>query len=254
MENNITEVITRLVLQLAVILVCAKVAGELCERLLKVPPVLGELAAGVIIGPHLLGGMHVGPLGPLFAPAVAAASDPIAAIPRELYAIGQVGAVVLLFVAGLETNLKQFLKFVGPASAVALGGVILPFAFGALLTVAFGFADSYVSSQALFVGAVMTATSVGITARVLGDLKQLGSPEGVTILGAAVVDDVLGILVLTVVVAIAATGSVSLGQVAFVAGKAVGFWLALTGVGIVLARHISKGFLAFKSRDRKSVV
>jgi Kef-type K+ transport system membrane component KefB len=242
----LTEAITHLVFQLAIILLAAKLAGEVCERWLKIPPVLGELIAGIIIGPYLLGGMHLGPIGPLFE-IHEGVTDPLENIPLPLYAIAQVGSVVLLFFAGLETDLKQFLRYVGPASVVAAGGVILPFVLGALLTVMFGFATGFGDPEALFVGAIMTATSVGITARVLGDLKHLASPEGVTILGAAVVDDVLGILVLTVVVGIAATGTISFNEIAIVAGKAIGFWLALTGLGIALARYISRMLMGFQS-------
>ncbi|MBI4336233.1 MAG: cation:proton antiporter [Chloroflexi bacterium] len=247
MEEDIAHVIARLVLQLAVVLVAAKLAGEVCERYLRVPAVLGELVAGVVIGPYALGGLALGPLDPLFPRPTNPEANPVAAVPQELYALGQVGAVVLLFVAGLETDLKQFLRFVGPASVVATGGVILPFAFGAAATVAFGFAPQGLADpHALFVGAVLTATSVGITARVLSDLHQLNSPEGVTVLGAAVVDDVLGILVLTVVVGIAATGHVSAGEVGFIAAKAIGFWVALTGLGILLAPRIARLLSGFR--------
>ena len=115
-----------------------------------------------------------------------------------------------------------------------------------VLTVAFDFADSYSDPKALFVGAVLTATSIGITVRVLGDLRRLGTPEGVTILGAAVLDDVIGILVLTIVVGIAATGEFSAGTVGVVALKAFGFWIGLTGLGILLARRISSIFDKFR--------
>jgi Kef-type K+ transport system membrane component KefB len=96
---------------------------------------------------------------------------------------------------------------------VALGGLVLPFALGVGATVLLGFAEGFASPQALFMGAIMTATSGGITARVLADLNRLDSPEGVTVLAAAVVDDVLGILVLTVVVGIGTAESFSLGSV-----------------------------------------
>lgn len=235
-----TEAMMRLVFQLGVILVAAKLAGEVCERYLRVPPVLGELLAGVAIGPYALGGVTVGGLGPLFSTVhlIDGSADPLAAVPRELYAIGQVAAVLLLFIAGIETDLRLFLRYAGPASLVAAGGVLLPFAFGAAATVWFGLADGFTDPKALFMGAIMTATSVGITARVLGDLKRLSSPEGVTVLGAAVVDDVLGILVLTIVVGIVDTGQVSLAEVGRVTVKAVGFWVALTGLGILLAQRI----------------
>jgi len=118
----------------------------------------------------------------------------------------------LLFEAGLETNRAQFIKYVRPASVIAIGGVLLPFALGIAGTLMFGFADTDSIRgflPALFVGTAMTATSVGITARVLADINKLHVPEGVTVLGAAVVDDVLGLLILTVVIGINETGEVS---------------------------------------------
>ncbi|MBI4232839.1 MAG: cation:proton antiporter [Chloroflexi bacterium] len=246
MEQDITEQITRLVFQLAIILAAAKLAGEVCDRFFKVPPVLGELVAGVVIGPYALGGLHLGPVGPLFQGAREAGANPISVLPTSLYAIAQVGAVVLLFAAGMETDLKQFLRYAGPASVVAAGGVLVPFALGATATVWFGFGHGFTDPVPLFMGAILTATSVGITARVLSDLHRLGTPEGVTVLAAAVVDDVLGILVLTIVVGIAATGHVTLGQVALVGGKAIGFWVALTGLGILASGLISRALGAFR--------
>jgi Kef-type K+ transport system membrane component KefB len=131
------------------------------------------------------------------------------------------------------------MKYAGPASLIAIGGVLIPFACGVYGTIWFGFADSFSDPKALFMGAILTATSVGITARVLSDIKHLDSAEGVTILAAAVLDDVLGILVLTIVVGISESGEVSLSDVALVGGKAVGFWIALTGIGILLSKYIS---------------
>ena len=244
--EELTHLVTRIVLQLCVILVAAKVAGEISQRYLKIPSVLGELGAGIIIGPFALGSMELGSLGPIFAVTANVDLNPIAVIPTELWVIAQIASIVLLFTVGLETDLKQFFRFVGPATAVALGGVVLPFSLGVGATVMLGFADGFLDPVALFMGAIMTATSVGITARVLSDLNRMNSPEGVTIIGAAVVDDVLGILVLSVVVALAEYGSITLGDIGEVAGKAVGFWIVLTGVMILGASLISRALLWFR--------
>ena len=246
--EDITESVTRLVFQLGIILIAAKLSGELFERYLKTPAVLGELAAGIIIGPFALGGIDLPAVGSLFQEIVAEEGHEGFSIPVSvaLWSIAQVGAIVLLFVAGIETHLGQFLKYARPASIVALGGVLVPFAFGDVLTVAFGFADGFGDLKALFVGAVLTATSIGITVRVLGDLRQLNSPEGVTVLGAAVLDDVVGILILTIVVGLSDSGELSATSIGFVALKTFGFWLALTGVGILLSQYISKALLSFK--------
>ena len=234
----------RLVIQLAVILIAAKLVGEAFERFLKMPAVLGELAAGIIIGPLALGGIELPFVGSLFelVPDTdhEAALGPINHISEPLWAIAQVGSIVLLFMAGLETDLRQFLRYARPATLVALGGVVLPFAFGDVLTVVFGYAEGLGDVRALFIGAVMTATSIGITVRVMSDLRRLGTPEGVTVLGAAVLDDVVGILILTVVVGLAESGDISAGSIGLVVFKTIGFWLALTGIGILASRHISR--------------
>ena len=241
MENSV-EAVTRLVLQLAVILLAAKLGGEICERYLKIPEVLGELAAGILIGPFALGGMEILGAGPLFEDLVGAAgggegfSIPVS---EALWSIAQVGSIILLFMAGLETNVRQFLRYAGPASVVAIGGAVLPFVLGAAVTVAFGFADSFTDPVALFIGAMFTATSIGISVRVLGDLRRLDTPEGVTIMGAAVLDDVLGILAMTVVIGISIEGGFSAPSLGLIALKTLGFWVALTGLGILLSRRIS---------------
>ena len=142
--DHSSEVLTKLILQLSVILFAAKFAGEICERFIKIPPVIGELLSGLILGILFLNGKEI--LGPLFLgdksmPGFGllfgsietdnghqnATSIPVSG---TLWAIGQIGAIVLLFMAGLETNLRQFVKFAGPASLVAIGGVLLPFVLG----------------------------------------------------------------------------------------------------------------------------
>jgi Kef-type K+ transport system membrane component KefB len=249
MEQGFTELVTRLVFQLAVILVAAKLCGEVSARYLKVPPVLGELVAGIAIGPFALGGLSFFGMESLFEEA-SKAVEASGGIPvsLELLSVSQIAAVVLLFTAGLETDLKQFLRYAGPASVIAVGGVVFPFVLGAGATLLFkpgGLSGDPLLYSAMFIGAVMTATSVGITARVLGDMQKLDTPEGVTVLAAAVVDDVLGILVLTVVVGVASEGHVSAPDVAFIGAKAIGFWLALMVGGIFASRYISRAIGAF---------
>ena len=247
--GEITEILIVLLIQLSIILAVAKIAGELATRFLKIPVVLAELGAGVAIGPFALGGLSLFGVGPLFPiPLVDGKPSPIP-VGNELYALAQIGSVVLLFAIGLETNLKQFIRYAGPATAVAIGGVALPFALGVGATVLLGFdgGGGWTSPQALFMGAIMTATSVGITARVLADLHRLDEPEGVTIIAAAVVDDVLGILVLTVVVGISTTDTFTLGSVGWISFKAIGFCVGLTAVGILAAPYLEKVLEKFSS-------
>ncbi|MEE9325390.1 MAG: cation:proton antiporter, partial [Dehalococcoidia bacterium] len=226
------------------ILVVAKIGGEIFVRYLRLPAVIGELVGGVIIGPFALGDLiPVYNLGQLFEKPSEAVAIPVSS---ELFAFAQVAAIVLLFVVGLETNLKLFIKYISPASLVAVGGVVVPFFLGVYATILFDFADGFSDPKALFVGAAMTATSVGITARVLSERKKLDVPEGVTILAAAVLDDVLAILVLTVVVGVAETGEVSIIDVLDVGWKALAFLAVLLGGGIFLAKHISRLVLSLK--------
>lgn len=230
-------------IQIGVILLIAKIAGEFTEKYLKQPSVLGELVAGMIIGPYALGAyINLPGVGSLFQlPHHIISNIPVS---TELYAFAQIAAVVLLFLAGLETNADTFLKFAGPATVIAIGGVILPFIFGYFATIIAGIGGQ---GEALFMGAIMTATSVGITARVLNDIQKLDTPEGVTVLGGAVVDDVLGILVLAVVVNLAATGNFDLASVGSVTLKAAGFYVIFTGLAIVFAKYIAKFVSMFKA-------
>ena len=247
MHDSPLAVVAELILLLAVILVAAKIGGEVSERYLKIPPVLGELGAGILISPFLLGGIHWFGGGAIFELAHDGSGLPVE---PQLFFVAQLAAVVLLFEAGLETNRDQFMKYVRPATAVAAGGVILPFFMGFAATVVLGFAD--IDSiegmlPALFVGAIMTATSVGITARVLADIRRLDSPEGVTVMAGAVVDDVLGIIILAIVIGISEEGTVTAGSIGVIFLKAVGFWLGLMIIGSIVSKYISNFVLWFKS-------
>jgi Kef-type K+ transport system membrane component KefB len=233
--------------QLAVMLISAKLLGALVERI-KVPGVIGELLAGVILGPFLLGKyipvpMH-GSWIPLFPPPRTAAQWPVN---EHIWTVAQLASIVLLFITGLHTDLKQFLKYVLPAALVAFAGALVPFALGVgvvYIPMFSGLAIAHPAESplvpALFVGVILMATSIGISARVLSDIEKLDTPEGVTILGAAVLDDVLGIVALAIVGGIAATGAVSASQVGLISAKALGVWIVLTLMILSLAKPIEK--------------
>jgi Kef-type K+ transport system membrane component KefB len=259
-HHDLLHAITILMLQLAIILLAAKIGGELFERFLGQPGVLGELIFGVIISPYALGSLiNIPGVGRLFQTVDlstilrASPLQPNFAVSPELWAVAQMAAIVLLFMAGLETDMHRFLRYAGPATIVAMGGVITPFFLGAAATWWFipGI-ESMWDPTALFMGAVMVATSVGITARVLSDINRLDTSEGVTILAAAVIDDVLGILVLAIVNAIAmvelAGGTIDVNTIIAITLKAVLFWLGLTGIGILVSKQIEKGLRWFKSK------
>ena len=249
--TDITSKVLMFVAQLAVILFAAKIGGWLCEKI-HIPGVLGELGAGMLIGPFALGHVikvytHHGGWTPLFPMPGIVNGVPMWPVGDSLWAIAIVASIVLLFGAGLHTNLKQFLNNLAPASAVAIGGVVVPFFLGAWVTVYFmESVTSWTDTPALFMGAIMVATSVGITARVLSDIHRLDTPEGVTILGGAVVDDVFGILVLAIVVGMAdaAAGGEALtaGTILATAGKAFGVWIGITALSMAFANHIERFF------------
>jgi len=239
-NENITHLVTRIVFILGVVILSAKIFGEFFEKRLKIPGVLGELIAGMLIGPYALGslsfsigGFTFGPIfdGPIFNPIGTTSETSII-----LYTFAQLGAVILLFVAGLETNPEKFFSAGKSGMFIALGGVLVPFALGYIATVI------YIGNtiSGLFMGAILTATSVGITARVLSDVKKLNTPEGIMILCAAVIDDVIGIIVLVIVVGIVTTGTVSAEQIALVSIKAIVFWGGMLLIGVKFSHILRK--------------
>ena len=252
--DSMTAVMTRLVLQLAVVMVAVRFFGHVFSRYLKQSRVLGELISGMVIGPYALGGFRIPFLGtPLFP-----LQEGTLPVSPELYGFAVVASIVLLFMAGLETDLPTFLKFSAVGTAVGAGGVVVAFVLGDLSAVLLlPGVDSYMHPTALFLGTLSTATSVGITARILSEKRKMSSPEGVTILAAAVLDDVIGIILLAVVVGIAkaasATGpgaaGVSWGSIGIIALKAFGFWIGCTGLGILIAPKLSKGLKRFQSME-----
>jgi Kef-type K+ transport system membrane component KefB len=203
--------IARLFLAIAAMLVGAKLLGELAERIGQ-PAVLGELIAGVLLGSSVLGVVPV--QGP--------AADVV-------HVLAELGVVLLLFEIGLETDLREMFR-VGPASlAVATVGVLVPFALGYVYWAHLPHAATIASgdrvTQGVFIGATLTATSVGITARVLSDLGRMSTQEARIIIGAAVIDDVMGLVILSVVSGIASGAGVSAVGVVRILAIAVGFLL-----------------------------
>lgn len=194
----------RILAELALMFVAAKLAGAAFERL-RQPAVIGELLVGVLLGSHALG---------LVGHSVA----------HEVFQ--ELGAIVLLFAVGLDTPPSHLKAVGGRSAAVGLAGIALPFAAGYALIMAVE-GDGL---EAAFMGTAMVATSVGVTARVLADLGRVEEPESRVILGAAVVDDILGLLVLAVVSGVAA-GSLSAGSIVALAGLAIGFVVLVGGVG-----------------------
>ena len=255
---SLTHLMRKLVLQLSVIIVVAKAFGFIATRYLKQPSVLGELVAGMVISPYALGGIRLPFLG----------GEPFFIIPQgaglpvtpELYGFATVASIVLLFLSGLETDLKTFLRFAGTGSLVGIGGILTTFLLGAGSAVVFlPGVSSLMDPRVLFMGIIATATSVGITARILSERRKLSSPEGVTILSAAVLDDVMGIVLLAVVVGLVRSGSGSSGGmnwtlVGRIALKAFGFWLGSTVIGIILAPRLTRSLKGLRDLESLAIL
>jgi Kef-type K+ transport system membrane component KefB len=207
-----------LLLGLVVVWLAAKLAGEGMERIGQTA-VLGELLAGVVIGPGGLGLVQES---------------------EVIHALAELGVLILLFEVGLESDLGGLLHAGLQATLVAVVGVALPFAAGFGVMQALG----HPPLLAVFVGATLTATSVGITARVLADLGRLQDGAAAVVLGAAVVDDILGLIILAVVTGVAQTGGVSAGSIALLTAKALVFLV----VALVLGRRLAPVLIGWIGR------
>jgi Kef-type K+ transport system membrane component KefB len=218
---------------LALIFVVAKVGGELFERMNQ-PAVLGELVAGMCVGALALAG--VGGVEQLRTHVV-------------IGALAEIGVIILLFEVGLESKLAEMLEVGWSSLLVATAGVVVPFFLG------WGVSAYFLPEEAtlghIFIGATLCATSVGITARVLRDMGRLQTRESRIILGAAVIDDVMGLLILAVVAgairASAAGGTLALTDVGFIAAKSVAFLVGALLVGHFVVPHLFRGAGRFKS-------
>ena len=246
-------VVAAVLLSLVVIYLSSKIGGEFSNRL-GFPPVLGELVGGVVVGVsalHLLVFPEAGAdssnslimiflnktagLSPDATDAVFQAQSNVISVLAEL------GVIILLFEIGLESNLKDLMAVGFQATVVAVVGVVIPFGAGtAGLMLLFGVP----AVPAIFAGAALTATSIGITSKVLSEIGCLNTQEGQIILGAAVIDDVLGIIVLAVVASLAKDGAVDVGKVIYLIVSASSF---LVGA-IALGNLFNKSFVAIVDR------
>lgn len=241
-EHELKEEMTNLMMQIGIILFAARLMGVLFKKI-NLPEVLGEITAGIIIGPYLLGGLALPGFSNGFFPLPPGSEGiPIA---EALYAFATLASIILLFAAGLETDLSLFLRYTVKGSLVGLGGIVVPFVFGDAVGMLL-LDKPFMDPSCLFLGLIAVATSVGISARILSGKRRMDSPEGVTILAAAVIDDVVGIIMLAVVVGITAMsdagGRLDVGKIGLISLKAVGVWLGCTAAGLLLAKYIS-GFL-----------
>ncbi|WP_199311028.1 cation:proton antiporter [Funiculus sociatus] len=259
--ENAPLVLAGVLLSLVVIYLASKIGGELSNNI-GLPPVLGELVGGVVVGVsalHLLvfpesGAdssssvimsflQSTGGLSPDAAVDVFQTQSEVVSVLAEL------GVIILLFEIGLESNFRELMDVGIQALLVAVVGVAVPFAAGtAGLMILFGIP----AVPAIFAGAALTATSIGITSKVLSELGRLNSKEGQIILGAAVIDDVIGIIVLAVVASLAKTGKVDVSNVFYLIISASAFLIG----AILLGKVFNKSFviIAEKLKTRGSLV
>ncbi len=252
-------ILAGVLLSLIVVFLASKVGGEICARI-NLPPVLGELVGGVVVGVSALHLLVFPESGATAADSViiqilqqtaglqaSQAAEVFSAQSEVISVLAEMGVILLLFEIGLESDLKELIK-VGPQAAiVAVVGVVTPFALGTLGLLAFFHMDLI---PAIFAGAALTATSIGITAKVLSELRQLSSKEGQIIIGAAILDDILGIVVLAVVASLAKTGEVKLANVALLLFSAAAFLIGTIVIGRLLAPYFISVVKELKTRGQ----
>lgn len=252
-------IIAGVLLSLVVIYFASKLGGEICMRI-NLPPVLGELLGGVIIGVsvlHLLvfpeGGssasdslliqflIKTSELTPEAAQSVFATQSEVISVLSEL------GVIILLFEIGIESDLKELIR-VGPQAAiVAVVGVVVPFVTGTGGLIYF---FNVPAIPAVFAGAALTATSIGITAKVLAEIDRLSSKEGQIIIGAAVLDDILGIVVLAVVASLVKTGKIEIFNVVYLIISAGAFLIGAILIGRFLGPYFVRLVNEMKTRGK----
>lgn len=205
--------ILRAIIDISILIAFAKVLAGVLARF-QLPEVLGELFAGIILGPFAFGSLQIG-------------GEPLVVLNEHVQAFGEIGAILILFVAGLEIGFGQFKALRNQSFAIGVSGVIVPFLFGLFITLAIPLPPTDLPG-ALVVAAALTATSIAITMRTLEELGALNSIEGRLMINAAVIDDVLGLIVLSIVVSIITTGvTPSPVDAIWVILRTLGLWLAL---------------------------
>lgn len=227
------EALIHVLISLAILLFAAKIFAELFNKL-RLPAVLGELVAGIIVGPFALGAL------PLFD------GKPIVVLSETVREIGELSGVVILFIAGLQITPKEFLK--GGAASFTIGacGVVVPFFVGYYIFTLFGLA----ALQSVLIATALTATSIAISVRVLTELGKMQTMEARLILGAAIVDDILAIAVLSVVTTMVQTGDMTpnILEITFLILKILGIFAALLIGAIFIVPKILHTERLWKSR------
>ncbi|MFW6291014.1 MAG: cation:proton antiporter [Spirochaetota bacterium] len=236
--HSLEHRMTMLALQIGIILFAGYFGSRMARRL-KIPVILGELVAGILIGPFAFGTIALPGYPDGLFPRVANSLS----ISPELYGFAVVASIVLLFLMGLQTDLRLFLRFAVKGSVVGLGGAILSVFVGIFVGWLMLGAEPG-DPRSLFLGVVAIATSVDITGRILSERHKMASPEGVTILSASVIEDVMGITLLAIVLGIDALETSGSDvdvwrEIVGIGGRALVVWLGFTTLGIVFSHRIS---------------
>ena len=247
-SESITELMAVLALQLGIILFAVRFFGALAKKT-GAPRVLGELLAGIIIGPYALGGIPL----PRFPHGVFPLGAESMAISNELYAIAVMASIILLFASGLETNIKLFLRYSLAGGIISMGGVLSSFVAGNLVGMLL-FRSSFMDPRCLFMGVLIASNSLGIIARLLSDQKKMDSPESVTILAASVFDDVFTVIALAIALGIVGvivgntqTEGLYAPGILVMAGKVFGICLGCTALGLIISKKLAFFLKLFKS-------
>ena len=213
----------QLLLLLAVTVAAAKLAGAAAVRIGQ-PAVFGEILIGLLLGPTVLNVLGL----PIFTPAES--TIPHVSLDAVMRDLSEIGVLLLMFVAGLETDVAEMRRVGKVAFWAAFGGVVLPLVAGAATASAFGFPLYW---EGIFIGTILTATSVSISAQTLIEIGAMRSREGATILGAAVIDDVMGIILLSLIVALAkaSAAGVDVTQIAIVVVRLIVYFAAALMAG-----------------------
>lgn len=223
----------QLLLLLVIIIVVAKSAGAISSRLGQ-PAVFGEIAIGLILGPTLVNMLGLPFFSEVFSHGGAAAEHP--SLLGVVTDLAEIGVILLMFVAGMETDLERMRKVGTVALSSAVGGVVLPMLGGIAVARLFGLGWA----ESVFVGTILTATSVSISAQTLMELKALRSKEGATIIGAAVIDDVLGVIILSLVIAFSMVGGGGARDVAVTVLAMAGFFVISILLGMKYLEKATK--------------
>jgi Kef-type K+ transport system membrane component KefB len=264
MGENSQLVLAGVLLSLIVIHLASKVGGEICVRF-NLPPVLGELLGGVVVGVSALrllmfpdGISDVASTSAIIdLLQVTAGLNPAAAssvFDRQAEAISvmsEIGVIILLFEIGLESSLTELLKVGIQAALVAVVGVTAPFTAGVLGMIYIFHAQPIV---AIFAAAALTATSIGITAKVLSQIGRLNTPEGQIIIGAAILDDILGLIVLAVVSGLGQTGTVDISGIFYLIITSTAFLVGAILIGRALTPLLAKIVDTLQTRGQLIVV